>query len=182
MQPRHLNLLSLFDGKWRIWFPLKHFPGHGSSTSDSHKDAADISGNWQEIEIAPFANMITSDLADTVMNEHLLHARFSDEPWIPASMSWGSVKAIRELGFRGAVIADDMQMAAVEDILPPEEAALAAINAGNTFLIYSNDRKTDRIDTVEQIALSLITNRDRMDPAAMADQIALARNFRSTLH
>ena len=165
----------------KIMTSLKHFPGHGSSTTDSHKDAADISVSWQEIEIAPFANMITAGLADTVMNGHLLHPRFSDEPWIPASMSWRSVKSIRELGFRGAIITDDMQMAAVEDILPPEEAALAAINAGNTFLIYSNYRSSDRIDIVERIARSLVDNMDRMDPAAVSEQIAHARQFRSTL-
>ena len=74
-----------------------------------------------------------------------------------------------------------MQMAAVEDILPPEEAALAAINAGNTFLIYSNYRSSDRIDIVERIARSLVDNMDRMDPAAVSEQIAHARQFRSTL-
>lgn len=160
---------------------LKHFPGHGSATTDSHKDAADISGSWQEIEIAPFANMIRAGLADTLMNGHLLHPRFSDEPWIPSSMSWRSVKAVRELGFRGAIITDDMQMAAVDDIFLPEEAALAAVNAGNTFLIYSNYRNTDRIDTVERIARSLVDNMGRMDPAAVSDQITQARNFRATL-
>ncbi len=160
---------------------LKHFPGHGSSTTDSHTDTADISGSWQEIELAPFANTISAGLADTVMNGHLLHPRFSDERWIPASMSWHSVKSIRELGFRGAIITDDMQMAAVDDIFLPEEAALAAVNAGNTFLIYSNYRNSDRIDTVERVARSLVDNMGRMGPAAVSDQITQARNFRSTL-
>ncbi len=161
---------------------LKHFPGHGSSSTDSHKTSVNISDSWEEIEIDPFADLIRDNLCDSVMNGHLLHPSFSDEPWIPASLSRHSLEAIRKtIGFRGPVITDDMQMAAVEDLLPIESAAVAAINAGNTFLIYSNYRKSDRIDTVERVAASLMANMDRMSPASLEDQIRLATDFRSHL-
>ena len=161
---------------------LKHFPGHGSSSTDSHKNTVNISDSWEEIELNPFADLIRDNLCDSVMNGHLLHPSFSDEPWIPASLSWHSLEVIRKtIGFRGPVFTDDMQMAAVEDLLPLESAAVAAINAGNTFLIYSNYRKSDRIDTVERIAASLMANIDRMSPASLEDQIRLASDFRSRL-
>jgi len=161
---------------------LKHFPGHGSSSTDSHKDTADISKSWKEIEFEPFANMMRGGLVDSVMNGHLMHPRFSDESWMPASLSWNSVKEIRQnLGFQGVIITDDMQMAAVEDLMPLEAAAVAAVNAGNTFLIYSNYRKSDKINTVERVAAALFSSLDRMSPAAVTDQITLAREFRSRL-
>ena len=161
---------------------LKHFPGHGSSSTDSHKDTADISISWKEIEFEPFANMMRGGLVDSVMNGHLVHPRFSDESWMPASLSWNSVKEIRQsLGFQGVIITDDMQMAAVEDLMPLEAAAVAAVNAGNTFLIYSNYRKSDKIDTVERVAEALVNSLDRMSPDAVAAQIALAHEFRSRL-
>ncbi len=142
---------------------LKHFPGHGSSSTDSHKDTADISKSWKENEYEPFANMMRGGLVDGVMNGHLVHPRFSDESWMPASLSWNSVKEIRQtLGFQGAIITDDMHMAAVEDLMPLEAAAVAAVNAGNTFLIYSNYRKSDKIDTVERVTAALVRNLDRM--------------------
>jgi beta-N-acetylhexosaminidase len=161
---------------------LKHFPGHGSSNTDSHKDAVDISQSWKKIEVEPFRNMVRAGLTDSVMIGHLLHPGFSDEPWMPASLSWRSVNAIREmLGFQGVIITDDMQMAAVEDLLPLGAAAVAAVNAGNTFLIYSNYRKSDPIDTVERVAVALVDSMDQMSPASVAGQIMLANGFRSLL-
>lgn len=161
---------------------LKHFPGHGSSTVDSHKDAVDISRSWKEIEFEPFRKMVRAKLTDSVMIGHLLHPSFSDEPWMPASLSWRSVNAIREmLGFQGIVITDDMQMAAVDDLLPLGAAAVAAVNAGNTFLIYSNYRKSDHIDTVKRVAAALVDSMGQMSPASIANQIMLANEFRSHL-
>lgn len=160
---------------------LKHFPGHGSSATDSHKETADISNSWQSTELVPYSNLIEAGLAESVMNGHLLHNEFSDEPWLPTSLSWRSVKNIRKLGFQGVIFTDDMQMAAIEEILPPESAAVAAVNAGNTFLIYSNYRKSDEIDTVGRIAASLTRDMDKMSPESVALQVALADQFRSTL-
>ena len=160
---------------------LKHFPGHGSSTTDSHKDIADISKSWQTVEMEPFSEMIRSGHTDAVMIGHLIHPNFSDEPWLPTSLSWKSVKKIRKLGFEGAVFSDDMQMAAIENILPPAEAAVYAINAGNTFLIYSNYRNSDKVNTVQKIAAALSSNLDRMSVTDIARQIQAAQQFRSHL-
>lgn len=178
------RIAQLFTGAHRaagVKTSLKHFPGHGSSSTDSHKDTADISQTWREIELDPYADLVRAGLVDSVMSGHLLHTRFSDEPWLPTSLSWRSVRAIRSLGFPGPIFTDDMQMASVEDILPPEAAAEAAVNAGNTFLIYSNYRNSDRIDTVERISTALLGGMGRMSPTFVAEQITLAGTFRSTL-
>lgn len=160
---------------------LKHFPGHGSSGTDSHKETVDVSRTWRKQEIDPYANLVRDGLVDSVMCGHLLHDDYSDEPWVPTSLSWKSISAIRSLGFLGPILTDGMQMASVEDSLPLEAAAEAAVNAGNTFLIYSNHRDSDRIDTVERVSRALLAGMDRMSPDSVAEQIALAAAFRSHL-
>ena len=161
---------------------LKHFPGHGSSTTDTHKEVGDISSTWSPLEMQPFADLVEAGLADSVMTSHLLHEDFSDEPWIPASLSWRAVRTIREvLGFKGAIFCDDMQMAAIVEILPAEDAALAAVNAGNTFLIFSNYDDKHNVDTVKRVGSFLSANGDRMDATELLDQISLERAFRADL-
>jgi beta-N-acetylhexosaminidase len=178
------RMAQLFVGAHRsagVKTSLKHFPGHGSSSTDSHKETADVSQSWRPNEIHPYVDLLRAGFVDSVMCGHLLHADYSDEPWIPTSLSWRSVSAIRSLGFLGPIFTDDMQMASIENILPQEAAAEAAVNAGNTFLIYSNYRSSDRIDTVDRISKALKNGMDRMSQASVAQQIALAGAFRSTL-
>ena len=160
---------------------LKHFPGHGSSSTDSHREISDVSKTWQANEIDPYVDLVRAGLVDSIMSGHLLHANYSDEPWLPTSLSLRSVSAIRSLGFIGPIFTDDMQMSAVEDLLPQDAAAEAAVKAGNNFLIYSNYRDSDRIDTVDRIRLALLNRIDQMSPTSVAQQISLARTFRSNL-
>jgi beta-N-acetylhexosaminidase len=116
----------------------KHFPGHGSSTADSHKMLADVSGTWQEIEIEPYRILAKEGLLDGVMVGHLYHPRFSDGAKLPASLSGRAVAALRDTGFKGVVVSDDMEMGAVRDDYSLEERAVKAVNAGTDLLVFSN--------------------------------------------
>ncbi len=116
----------------------KHFPGHGSSTADSHKMLADVSGTWQEIEIEPYRTLAKEGLLDGVMVGHLYHPRFSDGAKLPASLSGRAVAALRDTGFKGVVVSDDMEMGAVRDDYSLEERAVKAVNAGTDLLVFSN--------------------------------------------
>jgi beta-N-acetylhexosaminidase len=161
---------------------LKHFPGHGSSIADSHKDIADVTNTWKPAEAKPFQALTQQGLTEGVMNAHLLHPKFSDAPGIPASLSGKSVDTIRtELEFAGPIWTDDMQMAAVERVMPFADAALAAVSAGNTFLIYSNSRKSDTIETVSRAYATLQDNASLLDGKAVDQQIAMAQDFRRSL-
>jgi beta-N-acetylhexosaminidase len=115
----------------------KHFPGHGSSSADSHKMLADISNTWQEIEIEPYRTLAKEGLLDGVMLGHLYHPRFSDGAKLPASLSGRAVAALRDTGFNGIVVSDDMEMGAVRDY-SLDERVVKAVNAGTDLLVFSN--------------------------------------------
>src|SRR5262245_1924616 len=115
----------------------KHFPGHGSSSADSHKVLADISNTWREIEIEPYRTLAKEGLLDGVMLGHLYHPRFSDGAKLPASLSGRAVAALRETGFNGVVVSADMEMGAVRDY-SLDERVVKAVNAGTDLLVFSN--------------------------------------------
>lgn len=119
----------------------KHFPGHGSSSADSHKGFADISMSWKEIELDPYRVLAKEGLLDAVMIGHLYHPRFSDGQMLPASLSAKAVRALRNqswIDFDGVVFSDDMEMGAVAQSYSIEERVIKAINAGTDVIVFSN--------------------------------------------
>ena len=124
----------------------KHFPGHGSSWSDSHKSLPDISRSWQESELEPYATLSHDGLLDMVMVGHLYHPRFSDGEKLPTSLSANAMRALRAdgyIGYRGVVVSDDMEMGAVRDAYSLEERVILALNAGVDLLVFSNVKSRD---------------------------------------
>ena len=124
----------------------KHFPGHGSSWSDSHKTLPDISRSWQESELEPYAALSHDGLLDMVMVGHLYHPRFSDGGRLPSSLSANAIKALRAdgyIGYRGVVVSDDMEMGAVRDHYSLEDRVVRALNAGVDLLVFSNVKSRD---------------------------------------
>jgi beta-N-acetylhexosaminidase len=124
----------------------KHFPGHGSSTVDSHKALADISETWREVELEPYRRLAKAGKLDAVMIGHLYHPRFSDIEKLPASLSAKAVQSLRTkdwIDFNGVVISDDMEMGAVRDDFTLEERAVKAINAGTDLVVFSNVQSGD---------------------------------------
>jgi beta-N-acetylhexosaminidase len=124
----------------------KHFPGHGSSWTDSHKVLPDISRGWREVELGPYVSLSRDGMLDMVMVGHLYHPRFSDGDRLPASLSARAIEALRAkgyIGFRGVVVSDDLEMGAVRFDHPLEERAIMAVNAGIDLLVFSNVKSRD---------------------------------------
>jgi beta-N-acetylhexosaminidase len=124
----------------------KHFPGHGSSTTDSHETLADVSKTWRPIEIEPYQRLAKAGLLDAVMIGHLYQPRFSDREGLPASLSAKAVRALRDkswIDFNGVIISDDMEMGAVRDAFTPEERAVKAVNAGTDIVMFSGVKSHD---------------------------------------
>ncbi len=119
----------------------KHFPGHGSSTADSHEGFVDITQTWDPVELEPYRALIAEDMADMVMVGHLYHADYADgDGETPSSLSsrWIDGVLRDELGFDGVVISDDLEMGAIRDHFTLEETVTKAVRAGMDVLLFSN--------------------------------------------
>jgi beta-N-acetylhexosaminidase len=123
---------------------LKHFPGHGSTSTDSHRSLPVITGVWRKEELRPFAELARGGYADMIMAGHLVHDRLSG-PGRPASLSAAAIQGLlrHALGYRGVVVTDDMQMGALARF-GLDERILLGIEAGCDLFIYSNRLSPDR--------------------------------------
>lgn len=143
----------------------KHFPGHGSSVTDSHLALPDITDSWSRVELEPFRQAVACGLADMVMVGHLHNARLQGDSPEPSSLSPAIVRDIlrRELGFNGVAITDDLQMEAIAATHTLEETVLRAVAAGNDMLLFANYREPD-MDLPDKVIAILAT-------AAMVDPV-----------
>lgn len=122
---------------------LKHFPGHGSATADSHLGFVDISDSWREDELLPYRRLIAGGQADLIMVGHLFNRHL--DPLLPATLSAAVIDGLlrRDLGFTGAVITDDLQMRAITDRYGLMEACVMALTAGADSIIIGNNLEHD---------------------------------------
>ena len=129
---------------------LKHFPGHGSSTADTHLAAADVTATWSERELEPYRALLAT--APMVMTGHVSHAAW--DGGTPATLSRAVVAGLlrERLGYRGVVVSDDLQMDAIA--VSEERAAVAAIGAGVDLLLFANDGRVDE-DLVPRVTAAL---------------------------
>lgn len=125
---------------------LKHFPGHGSSSSDTHLGIADVSNSWRFEELFPYKSLIDSGVVKAIMSSHIVN-RTLDEDLLPATLSRKMIDGVlrRHLGFNGVVFSDDMHMGAITQHYGFEEAVVLAINAGVDVLVFSNNITIDDI-------------------------------------
>lgn len=127
----------------KIIATLKHFPGHGSSATDTHKDFTDITESWKKTELMPYRKLVDEGYRDLVMTAHVFNA--SLDPVYPATLSKPVITGLLRdsLGFSGVVISDDMQMKAVADHYSLETAIPLAIEAGVDILLFANNSTYD---------------------------------------
>ena len=126
---------------------VKHFPGHGDTSVDSHYGLPLVEKSLEELkelEFIPFQWAINNG-ADAIMVSHILLQSIDSEN--PATMSKKIVSNIlrNEMNFDGVVISDDMTMAAIMDNYDIGEASVKAINAGVDIILvchgYDNEMK-----------------------------------------
>jgi beta-N-acetylhexosaminidase len=116
---------------------LKHFPGHGSATNDSHKGFTDITDTWKYKELKPYFDFIARKRVDMIMVGHLTNRNFDKR--YPATLSKNMIEGIlrQKLHFQGVVISDDMQMGAIKKNFSMQEAIVKSINAGVDIVLFS---------------------------------------------
>lgn len=124
----------------------KHFPGHGNTKIDSHKDLPVISGSKEylhENELNPFIELIDDDV-QAIMVGHLNVPTFEPKEKLPSSLSYNIITKLlkEELGFKGLIISDALDMKAVTNYYSDTEAVLNAFIAGNDILLMPPDIKS----------------------------------------
>lgn len=121
---------------------IKHFPGHGSSTADSHLGIVDVTNTYKEDELIPYQKLIQNGYSDMVMTAHIINTNI--DSIYPSTLSPLFIKNILrdQLGFKGVIVSDDMQMGAIVNNYGFDESVVRAINAGCDMLIISNNGTT----------------------------------------
>jgi beta-N-acetylhexosaminidase len=119
---------------------IKHFPGHGHTTGDSHNElpvVAQSRSAWEREDLPPFRSGIAAGVA-IVMSGHLDVKAL--DPGVPASFSHKVMtdELRGRLKFTGVAITDAMNMSPAMKF-PPGEAAVRALNAGNDMLLMPPD-------------------------------------------
>lgn len=118
---------------------LKHFPGHGSSTADSHERAIDLTPTWSRREMVPFVELMEADGADMIMIGHLTLDGLTGPDDLPASLSPLTIEGfLRDtLCYEGLVVSDDLYMDAISKRWGSAEAARLMVEAGGDVALVS---------------------------------------------
>lgn len=150
---------------------LKHFPGHGSSSTDTHAGMTEVTDQWKIIELLPFKNIIRSGKCDAIMTAHVVNCHL-DTSCLPGTLSKTVITDLLRnlLDFNGVVVSDDMQMYAISKNYGLENAIRLSILAGVDVLLFGNNvNETDRITgseihaIVKKLVKSGQISEDRID-------------------
>lgn len=137
---------------------LKHFPGHGDVSVDTHTGLARVEKSYDELkanELIPYENCIKAG-CDVIMTAHIQYPKLEGQTYVskkdgkeielPATLSKNILTNILrgDLNFDGVVVTDSLEMAAIADHFSKEDAATLAINAGSDILLMPVDSAVDK--------------------------------------
>ena len=131
----------------------KHFPGHGDTTSDSHKALPTVDKSFEmleNIELYPFKMAIANGI-DAIMTSHILFPQV-ETSGVPCTMSSKILTEIlrKKLGFEGLIITDCMEMGAIKNYYGTVEGVIKAVKAGADLIHISHS-----IDVQEKAVIRL---------------------------
>ena len=120
----------------------KHFPGHGSTRLDSHRELATVDAPVRVLaqrDLPPFAAAIAAGVR-AIMPGHLRVPELTGD--LPASLSPAALSGLLrgELGFTGVIVSDGLEMRAVSDVYGIPETAVRAVLAGTDLLCLGRDQ------------------------------------------
>lgn len=121
----------------------KHFPGHGDTDVDSHKDLPVINHSMERlksVEMKPFRHLIDNGV-QSVMTAHLFIPAIDNTPNVAVSISEKAINGIlrKDMGFTGLSFTDALNMQGVAKYHPDGELELKALMAGNDVLLAPGD-------------------------------------------
>ncbi|OGQ16625.1 MAG: hypothetical protein A3B70_07755 [Deltaproteobacteria bacterium RIFCSPHIGHO2_02_FULL_40_11] len=136
----------------------KHFPGHGDTQKDSHKELPYVKETVEQLksrEWIPFSQCIKGGI-ETVMTAHIMNENI--DPEFPATLSKKTLDYLRgELRFSKAIVTDDLEMKAIIDNYSIEDACMKAVGAGCDFLLICQTlvNQVKGIETILRAVLDL---------------------------
>ncbi|WP_181764364.1 glycoside hydrolase family 3 protein [Streptomyces albidus (ex Kaewkla and Franco 2022)] len=136
----------------------KHFPGHGDTDVDSHSGLPVIKHTREQldtIDLPPFRAAIARGV-DTIMTAHIVVPSL-DSSEVPATMSKPIVTGLlrEELGFRGLIVTDALDMGGATEDFPPDVAPVRALKAGCDQLVLA-----PKADTAHAAVLKAVESGD----------------------
>ncbi|HZV65594.1 MAG TPA: beta-N-acetylhexosaminidase [Telluria sp.] len=158
---------------------VKHFPGHGDTSVDSHRDLPTVDKPLEELERFEFAPFrLASERAPAVMTAHIVYPALDAE--FPATMSRRILHDLlrEEWQYRGVIITDGMDMHAIAGRYGAGQAAVRALAAGADMVMALGTRETQN-DTLDAIAAALQDGTLSMDEVnqRLARLSALAKTY-----
>lgn len=145
----------------------KHFPGHGDTNADSHKELPVVEASRERLEIVefpPFRRAVTAGIA-TMMTAHVLYKALDDQ--LPATLSPAVITNLlrEDLQYDGVVLTDDLEMHAIVDHYGVGDAAVRAILAGCDVLLICKEREREvsAFEAIEQAVSSGTISMERLN-------------------
>lgn len=125
-----------------IYGTVKHFPGHGATTEDSHKGTATTEKTLEEMmaaELIPFQSAVNSGVS-FIMVGHISAPNVTGDS-IPATLSGNIVTDLlrSQMGYNGIIITDAMNMGAITEKYNSDTAAVMAVEAGVDIILMPAD-------------------------------------------
>jgi beta-N-acetylhexosaminidase len=160
----------------------KHFPGHGSTTLDTHHEVATVDVPMDLLarrDLPPFVAAIGAGVR-AVMPGHLRVPGLTGD--LPASLSAAALTGLLrgELGFTGVIISDALEMQAVSVPFGLPEAAVRAVAAGTDLLCLGRDQDRESYLAVRAALMSAVGD-GRLPAARLADAAARVAELRAWL-
>ena len=141
----------------------KHFPGHGDTDVDSHKDLPEIHKSMLQLdslELYPFNQLIAAGI-QSVMVAHLQIPSIDDREHTPTTLSEHAVTELlkQKMKFKGLIFTDALNMDGIAKYYQPGDIDLKAFAAGNDVLLFSQDVPTGIAKIKDALQQGIITER-----------------------
>ena len=126
----------------------KHFPGKGHAPVDAHLGLPVIDSDWGDmhaLHLPPFMAAMEAGV-DCIMTSHPLYPNLDPAPAMPASFSKLIVEDYLrgQVGYRGVIVSDDLEMGAISALCPIGEATVRTAAAGHDLLLVCHTAPAQR--------------------------------------
>lgn len=162
-----LGIATMEGLKSHVISAVKHFPGHGDTSVDSHIGLPVVNHDLDRLksfELIPFANAIKNGV-DVVMVAHILLPEIDERN--PATLSKTVITDIlrNEMKFNGVVITDDMTMGAIIQNYDIGNAAVMSVAGGADIVLvcHDNEKQIQILEALRQAVIDGVISEDSLD-------------------